>query len=641
MSPFHDFSVDGTYTITATVTGKDGSVEVLAETIDVKEPPTAYGIDNVYACEDSFGSGFSSSFDFSNVESQVLQGQIDKVVTYIDGSGNLYSSLPNPFSNTIRDGETITVRVSRQEELCCYSETTFDLIVNPMPNIESVEDLFVCESESSGFSFFNLQQVKENIIANSTNINVEFYHENGTQIEPPLTAVENLEANEEVITAKVTNTNTNCYNEGIFKLKVNPLPVANTLNELIGCDDNNDGISEYFDTSQVETSVLGNQSGMQVSYYDENGNLLQSPLPNPYTNTVSNQEVITVRVINPVTGCYSETPLVLKTASQPLINKPQTLYSCDFGNGFANFDTSSIENELIGNQNGLKILYFDGNGNELQSPLPISFQNTEAWSETIYVKVEYELNSLCYSETSFDLVVNKLPKVDLDESYFLCNLEPSLFVSVESDFDSYKWEFQDGTIISNTFEANLVNAGNYKLSVGKNRNGIYCENSFDFELIRSELPSITKVEYKELSDDNYIQILASGDGDFEYSIDGVNYQDSNLFENVLGGVYTVSVRDKLGCGEDSENVTIIDYPKYFTPNGDGMNDVWQIKGIIKYPNAIIYIYDRYGKLLKQISPNSSGWDATFNGEKMVSTDYWFTVKLDDENEFNGHFSLKR
>ncbi len=641
ISPFHDFSGDGTYTVTAMVTGNDGSVENLTETIDVKEPPNAYGIDNIYACEDTFNSGISTSFDVSAVEQQVLGSQVNKQVTYIDGAGNQYYTLPNPFANTVKNRETITVRVAYGDNSCCYSETTFDLIVNPIPNMEHVEDLIVCESESSGFSFFNLQLVKENIIANSTNINVEFYHEDGTQIQPPLTAVENLVANEEVITAKVINTNTNCYNEGIFKLKVNPLPVANTLNELIGCDDNNDGISEYFDTSNVESQVLVNQTGMEVSYLDTNGNQLPNPLPNPYTNSISNQEVITVRVTNPLTSCYAETPLVLKTASQPLINKPQTLYSCDFGNGFANFDTSSIENELIGNQNGLKILYFDGNGNELQSPLPISFQNTEAWSQTIYVKVEYELNSLCYSETSFDLVVNKLPKVDLDESYFLCNLEPSLIVNVSNGFNTYNWEYQDGTIISNTNEANLVNAGNYTLTVGENMNGVYCENSFDFELIRSELPSITNVEYKELSDDNYIQILVSGDGDFEYSIDGINYQNSNTFNNILGGVYTVFVRDKLGCGEDSENVTIIDYPKYFTPNGDGVNDTWQIKGIMGYPNAEIFIYDRYGKLLKQINPNGSGWDGAFNGEKMLSSDYWFTVKLDDKNEFNGHFSLKR
>ncbi|MFI1771815.1 T9SS type B sorting domain-containing protein [Thalassobellus citreus] len=641
ISPFHDFSVDGAYTITATVTGKDGSVEVLTETIDVKEPPNVYGIDNIYACEDNFSTGYSSSFNVATVEQQILGGQTDKVVKYIDGSGNEYDNLPNPFTNSVKNRETITVRVAHSNNPCCYSETSFDLIVNPMPDLTSVDNLTLCDDDLDGFVTFNLQQIEADIIGVETNLEVDFYYENGQQIQEPLDAINNSIVNEETITIRVINTDTDCYNETIFKLIVSPLPVANILTPLIGCDDNNDGISEYFDTSNVESEVLANQTGMDVSYFNSSGNLLPTPLPTPYTNSIVNQETITVRVTNFLTTCYAETQLVLNTASQPQISKPEALYSCDLGGGFSNFDTSDIEFEIIGSQNDLDVMYFDANGIELSSPLPTSFQNTEAWNQTIFVRVENELNSLCYNETSFDLVVNELPKVEIDETYFLCNLEPFQYVSVENEFDNYVWEYQDGSIVSNTYEAKLVNAGDYILTVGENKNGIYCENSFNFELIRSVLPKITDVKYKELSDDNYIEIIALGDGDFEYSIDGKNYQSSPVFENILGGVYTVLVRDKMGCGEDSYEVTVIDYPKYFTPNNDGINDSWQIKGITKYPNAIIYIYDRYGKLLKQINPNSHGWDGTFVGRNMASDDYWFSVELDENTKFNGHFSLKR
>lgn len=640
LSPFHDFSADGTYTITATVTGKDGSVEVLTETIDVKEPPNVYGINNIYACEDSYGTGISSAFDVSLVEQQVLGGQSDKVITYIDGLGNSYNQLPNPFTNSVKNRETITVRVSHKNNPCCHSETSFDLIVNPLPNIAAVSNLKQCDDDTDGFALFNLQQVKTDIIGTETNIQVEFFHQNGQQIVSPLNAIKNAMINEELITVNTKNTDTDCSTETTFKLIVNPLPIANPLQQLIGCDDNDDGISEYFDTSNVESQVLGNQTGMEVTYFKANGNQLPSPLPNPYVNSTLNQETIIVRVTNTLTNCYAETPLVLKTASQPQINKPSNRYACDEGNGYANFDIANIGTEIIGNQNGLKITYFDAVGNQLPNPLPTSFKNTTAWSQTIYVKVENELNNLCYSETSFDLVVNNLPTVTIEDTYFLCNLEPLLNVSVETNLDTYTWEYQDGTIISNTYEANLVDAGNYKLTVGENKNSIYCENSFDFELIRSELPNIFNVEYKELSDENFIKVNASGDGDFEYSIDGVNFQNSNVFSNILGGIYTVLVRDKLGCGDDSEKVTIIDYPKYFTPNNDNVNDTWHIKGITDFPNAEVYIYDRYGKLLKQLNVNSTGWEGTFRGEKMVPTDYWFTVKLNNETEFKGHFSLR-
>ena len=87
----------------------------------------------------------------------------------------------------------------------------------------------------------------------------------------------------------------------------------------------------------------------------------------------------------------------------------------------------------------------------------------------------------------------------------------------------------------------------------------------------------------------------------------------------------------------------MDYPKYFTPNGDGYNDTWYIKNLDKrnLENSIITFFDRYGKLIKQISGTSEGWNGTFNGEILPSTDYWFTIELTNGKTIKGHFALKR
>lgn len=641
LSPFHDFSADGTYTIKATVTAKDGSVELLSETLDVKEPPKAYGIANIYTCENSFNSGISTSFDTSTITQQVLQGQIDKVITYIDGKGNKYNSLPNPFTNTVKDRETITVRVSHKDNLCCYAETSFDLIVKPLPDITMVKDLKVCGNISNGYAAFNLNQVKLDIVGSQTNLQIEFYHQNDQLIvDSELGSITNTIKDVEIITVKVKNLDTDCFITTTFKLIASTLPIANTLNDLIGCDDNNDGISEYFDTSKIQNTVLGNQTGMLVTYFNSNGNQLPSLLPNPYTNTIANHETLTVRVTNPQTNCFSETSLNLITSSKPQINQPQTLYACDEGNGFSHFDTSTIENQIIGNQIGLTVSYSDENGNKLPSPLPIDFKNTVAGTQTIHVKVENQLNPLCFSETSFKLIVNDLPQINLENNYYLCDLEPSLSITANQNFNSWEWKYQDNTVISNSFNANLIEAGSYTLRVSKISNGISCENSFSFHLIRSTLPKIQQVNHGELGT-NFIEIIAVGSGNFEYSIDGIIYQDSNSFSNIEGGNYTVFVRDKEGCGEDSAEVTIIDYPKFFTPNDDGFNDYWQIKGINKFPNSKIFIFDRFGKLLKQLSPISLGWDGFFNGKPMQSSDYWFKVDTGNGKSFSGHFTLKR
>jgi gliding motility-associated-like protein len=640
ISPYHDFSVDGTYTITATITANNGNVEVLIETIEAKEPPKAYGISNLEACENTFGAGISSSFDTSKVLSQILGDQTDKVITFIDGSGNEYEVLPNPFSNTIKDKETITVQVKREDELCCLSEITFDLIVNPLPDMASVEDVYECEGDNDGFTTFDLTQIQSDLLTNG--ISIEFYFQDGQQISnAQLNAVVNKVVNQETITVKATNTLTNCQNQTTFKILVSPLPITNIIDDIAGCDDNSDGISEYFDTSNIKTQVLGSQTGMEVSYFDANGNQLPNPLPNPYTNTVANQEILTVRVTNTQTNCYAETFLNLRTSTNPQINKPTTIYTCNEGNGFAYFDTTTIENQLIGTQPGLLIFYLDENGNQLPSPLPASYQNTAAWSQTIRIRVENKFNSLCFSETSFDLVVNELSQIELENDYFLCDLEPYLYLTTDSKFDSWKWTFQDGAVISNSFDVNLINAGTYTLEVTENNNGITCENSFSFRLTRSMLPKIEEVKIQDISANNSIEINTSGDGNFEYSIDGVNYQDNNYFSNIKGGIYTVFVRDKDGCGQVTEEVIVIDYPKFFTPNNDGYNDFWQIKGIANFSNSKTLIFDRYGKLLTRILSNDLGWNGLYNGKQMMSNDYWFKTDLGNGRVFSGHFSLKR
>ncbi|NIK90998.1 T9SS type B sorting domain-containing protein [Mangrovimonas sp. CR14] len=642
ISPQHDFSSPGQYAITATIQHTDGSTFVLNETISVAEPPIAYPIENLEGCESVSGSGISSNFDTSNVESQVTNGQTAVVVSYFDQNGNqLPSPLPNPFTNTQPNSQTITARVSNSSDLCCYTETSFNLTVIPIPNINQVEDIHACNTQIGGFSEFSLENIPNDLINGQTNLTVALYNSNNTLISPQdYTNFLNLTPYQDYVIALVTDTITNCSSEIIINLIINDNPVINQPQTIFGCDDNNDGISEYFDTTNLESEILNGQVGMTVDYFDENGIQLPSPLPNPITNSNPFNDIITIRVTNNNTTCFSETTLQLQTITQPNINQPNNLFGCDLGNGYSEFDTTDIQNQIIENQTGLTIQYFDSNFNPLPSPLPASFQNTEPYSQTIHIRVEDSSNPICFAETSFELIVNDLPEINLENEYLICDLEPSFSLTTNPNFNSFNWSYEDGTLMSDSYLAVLTEEGGYILTVTQFENGVLCENSFSFNVIRSELPEILQVNYGELGN-NYIEIIASGDGNFEYSIDGVNYQESNYFSNLPGGTYEVSVRDQDGCGEDSKTVSIIDYPKFFTPNNDGDNDFWQIAGIRQFPNSKILIFDRYGKLLTQLSSNDIGWDGSYKDEKMATNDYWFRADLGNGHFFTGHFALKR
>lgn len=141
---------------------------------------------------------------------------------------------------------------------------------------------------------------------------------------------------------------------------------------------------------------------------------------------------------------------------------------------------------------------------------------------------------------------------------------------------------------------------------------------------------------------NTIELITPGTNDsFEFSIDGINYQEKSIFTEVPKGNYFAYIRNKTNCEFISFPFTILDYPTFFTPNGDGINDEWKISDINQFPNSIIYIFDRYGKLLKQLNSKSVGWNGNLNGLPLPSDDYWFQLILYDNQIINGHFSLKR
>ena len=213
----------------------------------------------------------------------------------------------------------------------------------------------------------------------------------------------------------------------------------------------------------------------------------------------------------------------------------------------------------------------------------------------------------------------------------------SILIDAGSGADSYLWS--NG---KTTQTITIDNPGDLSVIVTKNYNTISCFSDKTFTVKTSNIAKITSIETKDWTDnDNTITVFVTGSGDFEYSIDGTNYQNSNQFSGVNSGEYTVQVRDKNGCGIATEEVYLLMYPKFFTPNGDGFNDTWKIKSSDIDKDMTLKIFDRFGKLLKELDSSSNGWDGTYIGQTLPATDYWFVATLKNGKEYKGHFSLKR
>src|SRR5690606_24423975 len=123
---------------------------------------------------------------------------------------------------------------------------------------------------------------------------------------------------------------------------------------------------------------------------------------------------------------------------------------------------------------------------------------------------------------------------------------------------------------------------------------------------------------------NSVEIIAQGNGDYVYALNNQEYSLQNIYP-VSPGKHTIYAKDLNGCGTASASFTVLDYPKFFTPNNDGVNDYWQLTGIDrKNPQVkLVYIYDRYGKLISSISPYGRGWNGTYAGKDLPSNEYWF------------------
>jgi len=299
------------------------------------------------------------------------------------------------------------------------------------------------------------------------------------------------------------------------------------------------------------------------------------------------------------------------------------------------FNLDTIKNQLFTNLPTNYIISFF----ETQTSttvLPINYTNTIAYNQTIYARIMNIQG--CYTDYPVFLKVNTFDAIVIDEELSLCENEP-IILNAGAGFSSYSWNTSP---VQTTQTISVDTAGTYVVTLTNANN---CSKNKTFTVTASRIATIENIVINDFQENNTatIQISSTSLGNYEYSLDGSNYQDSPFFSNLNAGEYTVYVQDKKGCGIVYETFYVLDYPKYFTPNNDGYNDTWFIKNLDKrnLENSTINVFDRYGKLLKQISGTSEGWNGTFNGNLLPSNDYWFEIKLANIKSVKGHFTLKR
>ncbi len=566
-------------------------------TLNVDPVPVANPVGDYALCEtldDGDGTnGIIQTFDLESQTAAILgsQNPANYTVTYHASAADALSganSLASPYTNTVRDRQTIYVRVTGSAAGCFTNHTTFDIVVDPLPVANFVPDLEVCDDNSdgsarNGFSqSIDLESQTAGILGTQdpTQFTVTYHRdlaEAQAGTNPQISPFSNTTPNRQTIYVRVYNSITQCAN-GIsnFDVVVNPEPIFDTVSNLSVCDDNDDGddangFVQDIDLNSQIPDILGptqDPDDFNVTFHESQADATSgmNPFANPFSNTIANQQTIYVRIQNKATGCVND-------------------------------------------------------------------------------------------DASFEVIVNPLPDFQVTTPQIVCLNGPTLTIRVENPADiyDYVWTDPNGNNIVGSFLT--ISSGGLYTITATTTNGTGCTRTRTIQVNESIIATITQddVTIVDDSDNNSITIDPTnlGIGDYEYALTNENnvmirnYQDQPLFENLEGGFYNILVRDKNGCGEVSLLVSVVEFPKFFTPNNDGVNDTWIVKGANStfFPESSIYIFNRYGKVVANIPIDSQGWTGDYGGNRLPSDDYWFSIRLVDPNgtirERKGNFSLLR
>jgi gliding motility-associated-like protein len=251
---------------------------------------------------------------------------------------------------------------------------------------------------------------------------------------------------------------------------------------------------------------------------------------------------------------------------------------------------------------------------------------------TIYVEANNN-NCLSITRTPFNIEIYPLPPVT-DQQVALC-IPGSVQLDASVPDMTYLWS-TPGAETTKTITVSDLGIYYVEVTSPAPEN---CTVRKKITVAENNKPEIKNININETT---VTVELVKNEEYFEYSIDGIHYQNSNVFTNAPSGLQTAYVRDITQCNTDRQPFVVIIVPKYFTPNNDGFNDVWEIKGLVNYPLSEVSLFDRYGKLIAQLDGFNRSWDGTYNKNLLPATDYWYIIKLDkDSPEVKGHFSLKR
>ncbi|EIA09503.1 T9SS type B sorting domain-containing protein [Flavobacterium frigoris] len=365
-------------------------------------------------------------------------------------------------------------------------------------------------------------------------------------------------------------------------------------------------------------TLTATASAGTTNWYNSSGNLLATA--NTFTTPIIS--ITTTYYVDAIAnGCTSptRTAVIATVNNSPTVNSASPSSICGSGTVTLEAVASTGNINWYDVPTGGSLLY---TGNSFMTPVINA-------STTYYAEA---ISNGCTSLRT-EVTATVYPINTITEEVVLCQGE-SIILDASISGMTYLWSPGGET----TQVISVSTIGNYSVTISS-PTVVSCESKKNISVTEHPKPIFNSI----LVNENSIKIeLVNNQSYYEYSINGIDFQVSNQFAYISSGLSTAFVRDNNGCNLIAQDFTVFTIAKYFTPNNDGFNDVWEIKEMRDYPNSSAQIFDRYGKLITNLTPSKYSWDGKYNSKILPADDYWYRLRFDDTKpEITGHFSLKR
>lgn len=631
----------------------NGCFSVAELTLNHNDQPEAFESGPIQVCD--LNDDGSESMDLTQNEDIITGGATNVTVSYYTSQANAEAGtggINNTTSYSVTTGTTtIWVRVINEEG--CFVVTSFDVIVDTGLTLNTAT-LELCDLGEDDTESWNLTDANDQII---TGTGYTFqYFESQADLEAGtgnITNPENYDSGTRTIYVLVTS-DQDCSSMTQLQLELRDLPAVNTNVEYQVCDPEFDGVYS-FNLSDLNSLVVNSSSGVNISFYDtmadaesETRPLTQADANN--ITTLPREIFVRVEETGNALGCVNYTMVNLVEGEQTHVNSNlDPLQACDDGFGSATFDLSEMAS-IVTNENTTHwVSYHTSMADAEGDRNPINPSQAQLSAGTVYVRVMAE--GKCPSITQFEVVINPIPEAEILSPALAFCATDSLEISAQNFNPDlvYEWKDRTGNVLGNTETIMLDGSvGDQSITLVVVDPDTNCSNEATVEFNSIPVPVITSLN----TTNNSITVSASGEGPFEYSLNGVDWQQSPTFDNLVPGMYDIMIRSvNAGCEGIGMSTLVLNVANVITPNNDGLNDEF----VVPYMDAFrdeagnvqpskFSVYNRYGKLL--FSEESSNdktsfvWDGSSHGRTLPSGDYWYLLELADGRKTFGHITVK-